>query len=55
MTHSIVGHDEWLKARTVFLAREKEFTRRREELARERRQLPWERVDKLSVFVGRAS
>ena len=27
MTHSIVGHDEWLEARTAFLAKEKEFTR----------------------------
>ncbi len=50
MTHSIIGHDEWLEARTAFLAKEKEFTRLREELARERRQLPWERTDKPYLF-----
>jgi predicted dithiol-disulfide oxidoreductase (DUF899 family) len=50
MTHSILGHGEWLKARTAFLAKEKEFTRLREELARERRQLPWERIDKPYLF-----
>jgi predicted dithiol-disulfide oxidoreductase (DUF899 family) len=50
MTHNVVSHEEWLKARTAFLAKEKEFTQLREELARERRQLPWERLDKEYVF-----
>jgi predicted dithiol-disulfide oxidoreductase (DUF899 family) len=49
-TPRIVGHEEWLRARTAFLAKEKEFTRLRDELARERRELPWERVEKEYVF-----
>jgi len=50
--HPVVSHDEWLKARTAFLAREKEFTRQRDELSQARRDLPWERVDKTYVFEG---
>ena len=50
--HTIVSHDQWLKARQQFLAKEKEFTRVRDELSRERRDLPWERVDKAYVFDG---
>lgn len=50
MAHSIVSHDEWLRVRTAFLAKEKEFTRLCEELARERRQLPWERIDAPYLF-----
>ncbi len=46
----IVSHEEWLKARTAFMAKEKEFTRLRDELARQRRALPWERVEKDYVF-----
>jgi predicted dithiol-disulfide oxidoreductase (DUF899 family) len=52
MTHRIVGHEDWLKARTAFLAKEKEFTRLREELAQQRRQLPWEKIEKDYVFEG---
>ncbi len=48
--HSVVSHEEWLAARTAFLAKEKEFTRLRDELSRQRRELPWERVDKQYVF-----
>jgi predicted dithiol-disulfide oxidoreductase (DUF899 family) len=48
----VVSHDEWLKARKSFLAKEKEFTRLRDELSRQRRELPWERVDKQYVFEG---
>ena len=48
--HRVVSHEEWLAARTAFLAKEKEFTRLRDELSRERRDLPWERVDKTYVF-----
>lgn len=48
--HPIVSHEEWIAARTRFLAKEKEFTRMRDELSRERRELPWERVDKAYVF-----
>jgi predicted dithiol-disulfide oxidoreductase (DUF899 family) len=50
--HPVVSHDEWLKARTAFLAREKEFTRQRDALSRERRALPWERVEKSYTFEG---
>ncbi len=48
----IVDHEEWIVARTAFLAKEKAFTQQREALARERRALPWERVDKPYVFEG---
>ena len=50
MTHQIVSHEEWLKARTAFLEKEKAFTKAREDLARERRELPWERVEKSYTF-----
>ena len=39
MTHQIVSHEEWLKARKAFLEKEKAFTKAREDLARERREL----------------
>jgi predicted dithiol-disulfide oxidoreductase (DUF899 family) len=47
-----VTHDEWLSARTAFLAKEKALTRLRDELSRERRELPWEEVTKQYVFEG---
>ena len=50
--HPVVSHDQWLSARTAFLAKEKAFTRLRDELSRDRRELPWERVDKAYVFDG---
>jgi predicted dithiol-disulfide oxidoreductase (DUF899 family) len=50
--HPVVSHEEWLSARTAFLAKEKEFTRQRDELSRQRRELPWEKVDKQYVFDG---
>ena len=50
--HTIVAHDEWLRARKELLAREKEFTRLRDELSRERRELPWEPVESEYVFEG---
>lgn len=50
--HQVVSHEEWLAARTAFLAKEKEFTRLRDELSRQRRELPWERVEKPYVFDG---
>ena len=48
--HHIVSHEEWLKARERFLAKEKEFTHLRDALSRERQALPWERVEKPYVF-----
>ena len=50
--HPVVSHEEWLSARTAFLASEKEFTRLRDELSQQRRALPWEKVDKQYVFDG---
>jgi predicted dithiol-disulfide oxidoreductase (DUF899 family) len=50
--HPVVSGDEWLRARTAFLAKEKEFTRLRDELSRQRSALPWVRVDKPYVFDG---
>lgn len=50
--HPVVSHEEWLSARTTFLAKEKEFTRLRDELNRQRRELPWEIVEKEYVFEG---
>lgn len=52
LDHHIVNHEEWVAARTRFLAKEKEFTRLRDELSKQRRQLPWERVEKHYVFEG---
>jgi predicted dithiol-disulfide oxidoreductase (DUF899 family) len=51
-THPVVSHEEWLSARTAFLAKEKEFTRLRDELSRQRRELPWVKVDKQYIFDG---
>jgi predicted dithiol-disulfide oxidoreductase (DUF899 family) len=48
--HNVVSREEWLRARLVHLAAEKEFTRKRDELSRQRRELPWVRVEKSYVF-----
>lgn len=37
--HHIVSHEEWMKARERFLAKEKQFTHLRDELSRERQAL----------------
>src|SRR5258707_11414490 len=50
--HPVVSHDDWISARTAFLAKEKEFTRLRDQLNQQRRQLPWEAVRKDYVFDG---
>jgi predicted dithiol-disulfide oxidoreductase (DUF899 family) len=50
--HRVVSHGDWLDARTMLLAREKEFTRLRDELSRARRELPWEAVTKEYAFDG---
>jgi predicted dithiol-disulfide oxidoreductase (DUF899 family) len=47
-----VSREEWLKARTRLLEKEKEFTRARDRLSAERRALPWVRVDQPYVFRG---
>ena len=48
----VVSHEQWVKARVEFIAKEKEFTRLRDELSRQRRELPWEKVTKSYVFDG---
>jgi len=51
-TAQVVSHEEWLKARTAFLAKEKEFTRLRDAFTAELRNLPWEAVTKEYRFDG---
>src|SRR5215469_3043546 len=51
-SHKVVSHEEWLAARTAFLAEEKEFTRLCEEHNKRLRALPWEPVTKKYVFDG---
>src|SRR5271155_4002761 len=46
----VVSHAEWLRARSEFLTKEKEFTRLRDELSRQRRALPWKKVEKRYEF-----
>ena len=52
LQHPVVSHEQWLDARTAFLAEEKAFSRARDDLNRHRRALPWERVDKSYTFDG---
>lgn len=48
----VVSHDDWVEARKVLLAKEKEFTRLRDDITRQRRELPWEKVEKEYFFEG---
>jgi predicted dithiol-disulfide oxidoreductase (DUF899 family) len=48
----VVSQGEWIVARKILLAREKELTRLRDQLSRERRELPWVKVGKNYVFEG---
>jgi len=48
--HRTVSPQEWIEARKVLLAHEKEFTRARDRLAEERRALPWVKVEKPYLF-----
>jgi len=48
--HRVVSLDEWLAARKLLLAKEKEHTRVSDELNRQRRELPWVSVEKEYVF-----
>jgi predicted dithiol-disulfide oxidoreductase (DUF899 family) len=48
----LVSQEEWLAARTEFLAKEKEFTRQRHALAKALRKLPVVKVEKEYVFDG---
>jgi predicted dithiol-disulfide oxidoreductase (DUF899 family) len=46
----IVSRAEWLAARKILLAKEKQLTRDRDAVAAERRNLPWVKVEKNYVF-----
>ncbi len=48
--HPVVSREEWLDARKLLLAREKEETRLRDTVRAERLALPWVRVDEDYVF-----
>jgi predicted dithiol-disulfide oxidoreductase (DUF899 family) len=50
MKTKVVSKEEWLQARVLLLAKEKELTRRHDELSRQRRELPWVKVEKEYVF-----
>jgi predicted dithiol-disulfide oxidoreductase (DUF899 family) len=50
--HRVVSHQDWVKARTEFLKREKEFTHAREAMAQKLREMPWEKVEKEYIFEG---
>lgn len=50
--NKIVTREEWIAARQVHLAEEKELTRLRDRLSQSRRRLPWVRVDKEHLFEG---
>jgi len=47
--HKIVSPKEWLAARKVLLAKEKELRHLRDQLAEERRALPWVRIRRAAV------
>lgn len=50
--HQVVSQDEWIRASSEFLAKEKEFTKLRDDISRQRRELPWVRVEKDYSFEG---
>ncbi len=52
MQHTIVTHDEWIKARRVLLEQEKEFTKMRDAMTAKIRALPWRKVEKGYTFEG---
>ena len=41
LDHKVVSRSRWLRARSEFLAKEKELTHLSDQLARQRRDLPW--------------
>ena len=50
--HRVVSREEWLKARTELLAKEKEFTRAGEAMNQAQRDLPWVEVTDRYEFEG---
>lgn len=49
-SHKVVSRQEWLAARKLLLAGEKDLTRRRDDINRQRHELPWVRVDENYTF-----
>jgi predicted dithiol-disulfide oxidoreductase (DUF899 family) len=49
-SHPVVSRDEWRKARTALLAKEKALTKLHDQLSAEQRALPWVKVEKDYVF-----
>lgn len=54
MQHTIVSHDEWLKARQALLVKEKEFTKLRDAMTAQIRALPWRKLEKQYLFTTSA-
>ncbi len=52
MQHQVVSREEWLKARTALLAKEKALTHELDALRAERRLLPWVKVEKPYLLEG---
>ncbi len=50
MERTAVSHEEWLKVRSVLLAKEKEFTRQRDAMTAQIRALPWRKIEKSYTF-----
>ena len=50
--HTIVSQDEFIRAHTAHLAKEKAFSRARDTLAAARRDLPWVKVEQNYLFEG---
>ncbi|MGP1396771.1 MAG: DUF899 domain-containing protein [Inquilinaceae bacterium] len=50
MQPTIVSREDWLTARKVLLAEERDLTHRRDRIAEKRRRLPWVKVEKAYVF-----
>lgn len=50
MQPTIVSREEWLEARKVLLAKEREVTHARDAMLEQRRSLPWVRIDEPYVF-----
>ena len=48
----IVSKDEWLAAREILLAHEKELTKHQDQVNAERRRLPMIKVEKIYTFNG---
>lgn len=50
MEHTVVSHNDWLKARKELLAEEKAFTKLRDAMTTKIRALPWRKIEKTYEF-----